>query len=135
MSNSVIRAELDSKLKAWADAQIPKVPVAYEGFPFTKPTDGVFVESFLIPAITMDSDVSGDSKRYLGIYQINCWARSGRGMKQVETLAQNIINLFPMLPKTGSVSIESTPYAEKYVLDQSGWVILPVTIQYRYEAS
>lgn len=133
MSNSVIRAELETKLKAWADAQIPKVPVAFENLPFTKPTNGVFIEAYLIPNDTIDVDVSGNSKRYIGIFQVNCWAKSGNGMKQVEALAQNIISLFPMLPKAGSVSIEGTPQAARSILDSSGWTVVPVTIKYRYE--
>jgi len=134
MSNSVIRAELEARLKTWADAQLPKVPVSYEGVAFTKPTDGVFLESFLLPTTTIDVNVDGSRKRYLGIFQINCWAKSGSGMRPVETLAQEIIDLYPILPKSGAVSIEATPEAERAVPDTSGWMVVPVVIEYRYES-
>lgn len=133
MSNSIIRAELETRLKAWADAQVPKVPIAFEGVSFTKPTDGVFLEAYLIPNLTLDTAVDGTRQRHLGIFQVNCWARSGKGMRQVEALAQNIINLFPLLPKSGMVSIEKTPNAESHLLDPSGWIIVPVTVSYRFE--
>lgn len=133
MSNSVIRKELEGKLAAWASAQNPKIPVAYENTPFTKPSSGVFLEAFLIPAITLDRDVTGAGKRYLGMFQINCWAREGRGMAEAEALSASVIALFPMLPKQGNVSIEGTPYAEPSILDSAGWVITPVTIKYRYD--
>jgi hypothetical protein len=133
MSNSIIRAELETRLKAWADAQVPKVPIAFEGVSFTKPNDGVFLEAFLIPSITLDTAVDGSRQRLLGMFQVNCWARSGKGMRQVEALAQSIINLFPLLPKTGAVSIEKTPNAESHILDSAGWIIVPVTISYRFE--
>jgi hypothetical protein len=133
MSDSIIRAELESRLATWANAQTPKIPVAYEAVPFTKPTSGVFLEAELHPAITLDRSVGGYKQRYLGIFQVNCWAKSGRGMAEVETLAKNIISLFPMLPKQGNVSVEATPYTEHSILDSAGWVIIPVTIKYRYD--
>lgn len=134
MSNTVIRAELETRLKAWADAQTPKIPISFEGVPFTKPTSGMYLECFLLPAATIDVDVSATRKRRLGIFQVNCWMESGTGMRQVEILAQNIIDLFPIVPKTGAVSIESTPYADDSILDPSGWIAVPVTVQYRHES-
>lgn len=134
MSNKIIRAELESRLKVWADAQTPKIPVAFENVTFTKPTDGVYLQTFLLPTATLDVDVAATRKRRIGIFQVNCWARAGKGMGQVETLAQNIIDLFPILPKTGSVSIERTPYASDSMPDDSGWVIVPVTVEYRHES-
>jgi hypothetical protein len=134
MSNKIIRAELETRLKTWAGSQPTKIPVAYEGVAFTKPTDGTYLEAFLLPSDVIDVDVAATRKRYIGIFHINCWARSGKGMGQVEQLAQSIIELFPVLPKTGLVSIESTPYAEKAILDDSGWLVVPVTVEYRYES-
>lgn len=133
MSNSIVRAELETRLKTWAEAQSPKVPIAFENVPFTKPTDGVFVEAILIPNITLDANVAADRQTLMGIFQVNCWARSGKGMGEVERLANSIIGLYPILPKTGNVSIEKTPYVESSIQDTSGWVISPVTIMYRYE--
>lgn len=134
MSNSIIRAELETRLKNWADAQTPKVPIAFQNAPFTKPTDGTFLEAFLIPSSTMNLEVSGKRKTLIGIFQVNCWAQRGKGMRTVEQLAQNVVNLFPILPKTGAVSIESTPNAESPIWDDSGWVIVPVSVRYRYES-
>lgn len=134
MSNKIIRAELETRLKMWAASQPTKIPVAYEGVAFTKPTDGMYLETFLLPTDVIDSDLAATRKRYIGIFQVNCWAKSGKGMGQVEQLAQNIIDLFPILPKTGAVSIERTPYAEGSILDDTGWIIVPVTIEYRYES-
>lgn len=133
MSNSIIRSELESRLKTWADAQTPKIPIAFENVAFTKPTTGVFMEAFLLPNITLNPEVSANRKRLIGIFQINCWAKSGNGMKTVEQLAQNVIDLFPVMPKSNVVSIEETPNAEKHLLDSTGWVVVPVTIKYRAE--
>lgn len=134
MSDLIIRSELETRLKTWADAQVPKVLISSEGVPFTKPTDGVFLEAFLLPSATLNPEVSGVRKRQLGIFQVNCWAKSGKGMKAVEQLAQNVIDLYPLFPKAGNVSIEQTPNAEPSILDTSGWIVVPVTIKYRYES-
>ena len=133
MSNSIIRAELEGKLKTWADAQVPRVPIAFEGVSFTKPTTGAFLEPLLIPNVTADN-LAGSRKTSLGIFEVRCWYPSGKGMGGVEQLTNSIINLFPLLPKTGVVSIENTPYAEHPQIDEAGWLIVPVLVFYRYES-
>ena len=133
MSNAKIRAELETRLKTWADAQTPQIPIAFQGVSFTKPADGSpYLEPILLPNPTLNKTVDGKRKTYIGIFQVNCWAQSGRGMGPVESLAQSVINLFPLLPKTGSVSIEQTPAADSPLLD-NGWLVVPVTIKYRME--
>lgn len=132
MSNAIIRASLESKLKAWADAQVPPIPIAFQGVPFTKPSTGLFLEPYLIPNETFNKELSGKRKTYIGLFQVNCWAPSGTGMGQVEQLSQSIVDLFPIVPKIGAVSIEQTPAAGRPMPDD-GWVIVPVTIKYRME--
>ena len=134
MSNSIIRSILETRLKSWADAQVPKILFAAEGASFTKPTSGGFVQPVLLPNGTLNNDLSGKRKTHVGIFEVRCWYPSGKGMREAEKLADNVINLFPLLPKIGSVSIENTPYAEQPELDISGWIIVPVMIMYRYEA-
>lgn len=133
MSNSIVRAELETRLKAWASAQTPAIPVAFENVPFTKPTASPYLEAYLLPNVTLSKTVDAKRKTYMGLFQINCWAPSGQGMGQVEKLAQSIINLYPMLPKTGNVSVESNPSADTPI-PADGWVIVPVIIKYRMES-
>jgi len=136
MSNAVIRAALEARLKAWADAQVPKVLFAAENSAFTKPSDGSpFIEPFLLPNLTINNELRGSRKTMLGLFQVNCWAPKGKGMGQVEQLALGVINLFPLVPKFGVVSIESTPSADRPDESDANWVIVPVLIKYRYEAS
>lgn len=133
MGNSTIRSILETQLKTWADAQVPKIPIAFEGNSFTKPPTGGFVEPILIPNVTVNNDLSGKRKTYHGIFEVRCWHPSGKGMGGVEKLATRIINLFPLLPKSGNLSVENTPYAEQPDFDAAGWIIVPVLILYRYE--
>jgi len=133
MSNSIIRAALETRLKVWADAQLPKIPVAFESVTFNKPLSNVYLQPLLIPNITLNNELSGIRKTQLGIFEVRCWCRSGIGMGVVEGIASSVINLFPLVPKQGAVSIENTPYAEKPMFDEAGWIIVPVMIFYRYE--
>lgn len=112
MSNSIIRSILETQLKIWADSQTPKIPIAFEGNSFSKPTSGGYLEPTLLPNITLNKDLSGQRKTYLGIFEVKCWYPRGKGMGAAEKLSGSIINLFPILPKTSSVSIEYTPHAE-----------------------
>ena len=133
MSNSIIRAVLETRLKAWADAQVPKIPVAFEGASFNKQSSGGFLQPIILPNGTINNDLSGKRKTHFGIFEVRCWYPSGSGMGQAEKLSNSIINLFPLLPKTGSVSVENTPYTEKPQIEESGWIVVPVLIFYRYE--
>lgn len=134
MSIPTIRAALESRLKTWADAQNPVVKIAFQGVGFQKPSTP-FLECFLIPNVAMHRDVAATHERHLGFFQVNCWAPSGSGMGQAEALAQSIKALYPVMPKTGSVSIESPPKIDKALVDSTeAWVIVPVLITYRFEA-
>lgn len=133
MSNSIIRAALETTLLNWAAAQNPVIPVAKENSSFTKPTSGVFLECFVLPSNVINPTIDGIRKRYLGIFQVNVWVPSGGGSMTATSVAQNIVDLFPVIPK-GVVSIEKTPSIEKSLLDTSGWFVTPVTIQYRFES-
>ena len=133
MSNSIIRSVLETQLKTWADSQTPKIPIAFEGNSFSKPTAGGFLEPTLLPNLTLNNDLSGQRKTYYGIFEVKCWYPRGKGMGAVEKLCSSIIDLFPLLPKTSSVSVEYTPHAEQPQFDDAGWIIVPVMIMYRHE--
>lgn len=130
---TTIRQELEQRIAAVASSLIPPIPVVYEDVPFTKPTTSPFVECFLTPSVTKDVTVDGTRQRELGTLQINIWVPSGKGAATGERLAQAFISAFPIVPKTGSVSIEQTPYMSRAITDVSGWRIIPITTSYRRE--
>jgi hypothetical protein len=134
MSIQIVRAALESRLKAWADAQSPSIPVSFQNVSFVKPNDGVWLEAFLIPNDTFNRQVDGQGKTLHGFFHINCWTRTGSGMGQAEGVAEALVSLYPLFPKFGPVSIESTPSVDRPMLDESGWVVTPVLISYRFEA-
>ena len=134
MSNAIIRNHFETRLAAWAAAQTPAIPVTYEAIPFTKPADGMFLECFLMPGLTMNRSVSGTNATYIGLFQINLWGRQDRGMGALEKVSSGIVSLFPVFPKSGKVSIDELPRAEPSAADPSGWIVIPHVIKYRYES-
>lgn len=139
MSQSIIRKELQTRLKAWADSHVPPLPVALEGVEFKKPNEdsslpkNPFVECFLMPTATLDPTVDGKRRREVGLFQVNIWYPDGRGTGAIEACAESLVDAFPVVPKVGDVSVERTPsLARSYA--ENDWRVIPVTIQYRYES-
>jgi len=128
-----IRSELETRLKALADAQVPPVLIAFEDLSFTKPTDAPFFECVIVPAATVNVTVDGNRIRELGVMQVNVWYPSGKGAGKGEALANKVIAHFPVVPISGTVVITQTPFKSRAIKDESGWRIVPVTINYRQE--
>jgi len=68
MTQRTIRLEVEAKVKAWAAAQSPAIPIAYENMPYTK-TDATFIELYIIPATTVNQTVSASRKTLTGLIQ------------------------------------------------------------------
>lgn len=127
------RSEIEKRLSDWAKAQVPPIPVAFQNVRFTKPTSGPYFEIFMLGDNSVNRDVAAKGVRTTGMFQINCYAPVGTGMAQVEALANNVVTLFPVLPKTGTVSIEAPLNTTgSYVEDT--FVCIPVRARYRIES-
>lgn len=131
MTQRTVRNELETKIKNWANSHNPVIPIAFENVPFTKP-DGTFIEVYLIPATTVNTTVAASRATLLGTLQCNIYTKAGVGTKLSEDLAQELINLLPVVPKTGTVSIEQTGYTMNSLMDAQ-WRVLPVRFRYRQE--
>jgi hypothetical protein len=131
MTQRTIRLEVEAKVKAWAAAQSPAIPIAYENVAFTKP-DTTFIELYIIPATTVNQTVSAARKTLTGLIQFNIYTKEGVGTKKSEELAQALIDLFPVVPKTGTVSIEQTGSIMN-TLYEAQWLVTPVRFRYRQE--
>ena len=133
MSNAA-RVELETRLAAFAAAQTPALPIAWEGVPFTKPSTGGYLEAFLLSANTINPTVDGKRKRDLGIFQVIVYFPDGSGVGTLETVAQGIVDAFPVVPQSSTVVITNTPSTTHTTPDTSGWRWLPVSIPYRIES-
>jgi hypothetical protein len=131
MSQYTIRQEIESKLKSWADSQYPKLPIAFENVSFEKPTSD-WLELVFMPSVTINPTVAASRATLYGMFQINIYTKQDTGTKRSEQLAESIIKLFPVVPKTGTVSIEQTGSVMNPLYD-SQWRILPLRFRYRQE--
>ncbi len=127
-----VRSELNTKMAALAT--LLNVPVAYENNTFVPPANiGTYLEMVVMPSATIDVTVDGTRQREVGYMQINIWIKKGIGTAAEDVIFTAIKSAFPLVPKTGSVSIEATPSKKTALLDPSGYRIIPVVIPYRYE--
>lgn len=127
------RSEIETRIYNWAKSQTPPIPVAFEGVNFTKPASGPYLEVFMLGSNSILRDVAAEGVRELGMFQVNCYAPVGKGMGEVEALGESIISLFPVLPKTGTISIEQPlSWSSSSVID--GFTFVPVRGNYRIES-
>lgn len=131
MTQKTLRKEIEDKVRAWANSQSPVIKIAYENVPFEK-TDDTFIQLYIIPAASVNSTVDAKRVTLLGILQFNIFTKAGEGTKKSEDLAQALIDLFPVFPKTGTVSIESSGYIMSPLYDAQ-WRVTPVRFNYRQE--
>ena len=127
-----VRSELTVRLAALATTL--SLPLCTEGNPFVKPlSNAAFLEMFILPAATLDVTVDGTRQRMVGVMQINVWCPSGKGTKASDDIVDAIVAAFKVVPKIGTVSIETTPSAKQAIIDPSGYRITPVVCSYRQE--
>ena len=129
MTQRTLRKEIEDKVAAWAATK--SIPIAYENVTFVKPST-TFIELYIIPATTVNPTVAAKRATLYGMIQFNIYCKSGEGSKKSEDLAQELIDLFPVVPKIGTVSIEQTGSIMNPLYD-SQWRVLPVRIRYRQE--
>lgn len=128
------RQELEVRLAAFAAAQSPAITVAYEGQPFTRPTNAAWLECFVKTGPVLLSTVSGESIRTRGTWAVNCYWPSGQGTGKLEALAQGVVSTFKVLPKVGNVSIEQPGNTGNIAVTNDGWICLPITFPFRVES-
>jgi hypothetical protein len=127
------RSEIETRVLNWAKAQTPAIPVAIQGRTFNRPTSGPYLEVWLLGDEKVSRNVSADSRTY-GMFQINCYSPANNtGMGPVESLRDSMVALFPVLPKTGTVSVDAPlSSTSSDVID--GFLFVAVRGNYRIES-
>ena len=137
MSNSIIRAAIEGRLKPWAAAHAPALPVAFENVSYTPTVGTAYLRGYLMPANTKNPSIGGKHKAYHGMYQVSLYFPGGAGTGDVEAAAKEIEVLFE-LPTTmqrqgRNVRITRTPAIAKGMPDDTGFFMVPVTIWYEMD--
>lgn len=127
-----IRSEIESRLRAFASVQVPPIPIAVENRKFDKPTSGYYFEVTILDSTPMNANLAANSTRLWGKFQISCYGPLGEGMGAIEKLAQQVVELYPVIPKIGIVSIEKPLSAGQGIIVDN-FVCVPITGSYRAE--
>lgn len=103
MQTSDIRKEFTATLSAYsASLGADFFPISVENANFVPPTKGMWVECFLLPAQTVASTYC--KTKQSGIFQINVYANQNTRTDAIDSLAEDIMNLFPWGGKTGNLT-------------------------------
>ncbi len=128
-----VRTEIETRLATWAAAQSPIMPVSYESVAFIKPTASAWLQIFFLDAINVNPDVAAERERETGVFQINICVPQNKGTKERDALVTALKSLFPVLPKTGTVSIERPPAVSNGLNRTDGFYVTPLSFSYRQE--
>jgi len=128
-----IRSELESKLITFGASQSPAIPVSVQNVPFTKPNGKAFLEIKFLASVTINPSVNADTERETGLMQINICIPEGVGTKAASDLITSVKALYPVVPKTGTVSIEQPPQVGTGFSRDDGYWVIPLTFKYRQE--
>lgn len=134
MSNKIIRAALESRLKTWAQAQSPPIPIAYQNVAFTPPSQARYLRAFLLPAETRSEDVPGETRTYMGIFQVSICIPDGAGAGAAETILADLETLFPVALRIESAGVSINiprPVSASPAMNEPGLFVLPASIRYR----
>lgn len=126
------RSEIETILANFIKAQTQVVLVAWEGVPFNKPTSGIWVEPFMVSNTPVCANIGAVRYRTIGTYQINVFFKDGEGSAKVESFANQIAALYPVFPKSGTVSFDKPTNAQTPYTD-TDWRVIPIRISYRTE--
>ncbi|VVN50011.1 hypothetical protein PS685_00158 [Pseudomonas fluorescens] len=140
MSDRVIRSLFEMRLKAWADARLPKLPIAFEDVAFTPPPgDATYLKVYLLPGNTDSEDLEGKHTSYRGVLQVSIVTKAGSGRGAAGLIAEELAALYPnnlelQKPEPGkepfSVYIRS-PMTTAPAIQGDSTSSLPVSFQYR----
>lgn len=133
MSQALVRAAFETTLNAWALAQNPVIPIAWENVVFPR-TSARYLRASLLPGSSFTQDLLGLHRRYQGLFQVNVCTPAQGGMVAAETLIASLDALFQ--PQTAILSAGLRvwiiqPISPAPALSDDTHQIIPVTIQYR----
>lgn len=135
MSDRLIRSAFEGRLKAWATARAPALPIAYEDIAFTAPADGsAYLRVFLLPANTDSQDLEGKHTAYRGVFQVSVVTKAGSGRGAAELIAEEIAVLFPnnlALTKADLTVFVRSPMTTAASVQGDTASTLPLSFQYR----
>lgn len=133
MSDALVRAAFETRLLAWANAQTPAIPVAFENATFAPPP-GRYVRCYVLPAPTACETWNGEHRRRMGVFQVSLCMPIGAGPGAAAALTASLDAAFTLAaPMTqGSIKVFMlSPMSPAPALQEPDHFIVPVSCTYR----
>jgi len=133
MSDQIIRAAFETRLAAWAAAQVPPIPIAYENAPFTPPS-GRYARCFLMPAPAANEMLNGEHRRRMGVFQVSLCMPIGTGPAAGAALAASLDAAFPLtapMLRDGLRIFLLSPMSAAPAQQEPDRYVVPVSCTYR----
>lgn len=137
MSEQLVRALIETRLRDWADDQ--DLPVEWEDVTFTPP-DTTYLKFNLLPAQTRSDDLEGKLRTWLGVAQITICVPGGNGPASASQYVSGLDALFPCNLRIASnpqvdgidltVAVMTPVSAPQGFADKAHWLV-PAYFQYR----
>lgn len=132
MSDETVRAAFETRLAAWAAAQTPPVPVAYENVEFDPPK-GRYVRCYLIPAPAECQTLNGEHRRRMGVFQVSLCMPINTGPRAATKLVASLDAAFPVGPMAhdGLNVFVLSPMSVAPAIQEPDRYVVPVSCTYR----
>ncbi|MBZ5757945.1 DUF4128 domain-containing protein [Pseudomonas sp. S5(2021)] len=131
MSHHIVRGLYESRLSAWAS--VKGLKVAWQGVAFSPPP-GIYLQAFMLPALTDSIDLAGDTRTFIGVFQVSIVAPNGKGTGAAEALVAELDALFPYTLElvSGDLTVSIVkPVDPGPMIPGSTTFTLPVSFGYR----
>jgi hypothetical protein len=131
MSDALIRKAFETRLKTWAEAQVPAIPVAWPNVPFTAPA-GRYIRAHTINGAGGFLFVSNDGRSYRGIFQVSLVMPTGTGRGAADTLAASLEAAFdPTFVQDGVRLYLLAPFSQATAIQEPDRYVVPVSAPFR----
>lgn len=137
MSKIKVRNAIEPLVYAWANAQTPKVSIAWESVDFKPLKDNTkqppellpWVQVTLIPADTVSGSLC--AAEYKGLLHINVFGQAGKGATLVDQLAESLAAVFHAGLNKNGVRIPRPPSVGQGRPDEDGYYMVPMRARYQ----
>ncbi|MDM0041879.1 phage tail terminator-like protein [Variovorax sp. J22R193] len=133
MSTKACRALLEARVKTWADAHNPVLPIAFENVKFTKPASGIYLRTFTLPNPTDSRFMEATDRVYMGVFQVSIVAPLQTGPAAAEAIVTELEALFPLnLDLTSTLKVTTiTPVSAAPALQEPDAYVTPASFSYQ----
>lgn len=131
MSEALIRQNIETRLKAWADGL--SLQTVFENVQTTPPAS-LYLRGTLLPAPTEDESLAGTLPSYSGVYQIDVVGLAGVGSKAVDDAVAGLRTVFVNANRqllTGLTLVQTSPLQVSQGLPEDGRYLVPTRLSYR----